>query len=181
MAWHKPLSKTFKLVQSDQEAQALSAQEVGIPLGSHPGSFAFVRKHHIHEGVDLYCRIGTPVLAVEAGVVVAVEPFTGPIAGSPWWLPTKCVMVEGLTGVVVYGEIDPLQAIESGMRVKRGAQLGTVVRVIKRDKGRPLSMLHLELHYQGARSAPEWTSITGRPTTLRDPTPYLFGMMLNQK
>ncbi len=36
---------------------------------------------------------------MEAGVVVGVEDFTGPAAGSPWWLPTKAVLVEGASGV----------------------------------------------------------------------------------
>ena len=42
--------------------------ETEVPLPPHhPGSFAFERRYHVHEGVDLYCREGEPVYAVEAG------------------------------------------------------------------------------------------------------------------
>jgi hypothetical protein len=49
----------------------------GIPAHPHPGAFAARRRHDVHTGVDLYCSEGEPVLAVEDGDVVNVEPFTG--------------------------------------------------------------------------------------------------------
>ena len=52
-------------------------------LPDEPGRFGTVRKHEVHTGVDLYTYPGMPVLAVEAGVVVAIEKFTGLEAGSP--------------------------------------------------------------------------------------------------
>lgn len=144
----------------------------GLPFGAHPGAFGFVRKNHVHEGVDLYAPIGTPVMAVEAGVIVSIEPFTGPAAGSSWWLDTMSVMVEGESGVVLYGEIEPLPGIRVGMKVDLGQCLGELVQVLRTDKGRPMTMLHLELHVAGTREALEWTN--SRPVTLRDPTPFLW-------
>jgi hypothetical protein len=76
-------------------------------LPDTPGRFGAVRKHDVHTGVDLYCAVSAKVVAVEAGEVVAIEPFTGPDAASPWWLSTEAVLVEGASGVVVYGEVHP--------------------------------------------------------------------------
>ena len=133
-----------------------------------PGQFGAVRKHDIHTGVDLYCPEGSVVVAVEDGIVVAVEDFTGSDAGSPWWLPTKAVLVEGASGVVVYGEVQPLLA--EGSEVLRGMSVGKVLRVIRRDKGRPLAMLHLELMAPGTRTTLWWKLGQDQPAALRDPT-----------
>ena len=144
---------------SDSESfRVLPEGLTGLPLRPHPGAFGVQRQHHVHEGVDLYCEPGTPVFAVEAGVVVRVMPFTGPRAGLPWWLDTQAVMVEGPSGVVLYGEIEA--SVAEGAYVEGGQQLGQVTRVLRHDKGRPLSMLHLELHEPGTRSAPEWRTLS---------------------
>ena len=144
----------------------------GLPLGDHPGAFGVKRKHHIHEGVDLYCPEGSVVQAVEEGVVVAVIPFTGTIASppSPWWHDTWAVLVEGPSGVVVYGEI--ASRVMVGDPIVPGWSMGYVKQVLKEDKGRPMSMLHLELHKPGTRDAYEW--IDKRPESLLDPTPFLL-------
>jgi len=146
----------------------------GLPLKPHPGAFGFERKNHIHEGVDLYVLEGTPVLAIEGGVVVAILPFTGEHAGSPWWHDTWAVMVEGATGVVLYGEIKPL-VLQLGARVHQGVCLGNVTPVLKNDKGRPMSMLHLELYEHGQREPLEWAPGQPRPKGMVDPTAMLCG------
>lgn len=146
--------------------------ETALPLGDHPGAFGVVRKHHCHEGIDLYCADGIPVYAVEDGTVVAVIPFTGARAGMDWWEDTDAVLVEGASGVVVYGEITPACAM--GDILRAGDLIGHVKRVLKIDKGRPMSMLHLELHTHGTRQAPEWPVGTEKPETLRDPTDFLL-------
>jgi murein DD-endopeptidase MepM/ murein hydrolase activator NlpD len=171
MPWISPLR--LKLVPSKDSLSftTLKNGETALPLAPHPGAFGVQRKHHFHEGVDLYCPEGTPVHAVEDGQVVAVLPFTGAKAGMDWWEDTDAVLVEGATGVVVYGEISP--AVQSGAHVKAGEILGHVKRVLKVDKGRPMSMLHLELHAHGARVAPEWPVNGEKPGTLLDPTLYL--------
>jgi hypothetical protein len=147
----------------------------GIPVGDeHPGAFGYVRRNHVHEGVDLYCEDGTVVRAVEDGTIVAIIPFTGGHATppSPWWRDTWAVLVEGSSGVVVYGEITPYGQI--GDTVLAGWTVGHVAQVLTKDKGRPMSMLHLELHDHGTRDAYEWTEESGRPASLLDPTPHLL-------
>jgi murein DD-endopeptidase MepM/ murein hydrolase activator NlpD len=153
--------------------QHMAPDQTGLPLAPHPGAFGVRRAHHTHEGVDLYAPHGTPVFAVEPGVVVAVKPFTGPHAGPTLahWLDTWAVFVEGPSGVVVYGEVAPTIAV--GATVAAGETLGTVITVLAKDKGRPRAMLHIELHVAGSRIAPEWLVHDERPAQLLDPTPYL--------
>lgn len=148
-----------------------------LPLGSHPGAWGVQRKNHVHEGVDLYAPAGTSVYAVEDGVVSGVIEFTGPTAGSPWWLDTKGVWIEGQSGAVLYGELTPCVAV--GHHVSAGDLVGHVARVLRHDKGRPTSMLHLELHSPGTVTAPEWRSRDSKPPTLRDPTSFLLTAIPN--
>lgn len=144
----------------------------GLPIGAHPGAFGVVRKNHTHEGVDLYVPSGTLVQPVEKGIVVHIEAFTGEHAQTPWWHNTWAVFVEGPSGVVVYGEIEPAGILKIGDQVDpKVSILGQVIPVLKKDKGRPGCMLHLELHTKGARQAPAWEG--DRPSTLLDPTAYL--------
>src|SRR6185369_11326283 len=105
------------IASADGESfRTTAAGETVVPLPPHPGAFAAVRAHHVHEGVDLYCPEGTCVTAVEAGEVVAIVAFTGPRAGSPFWLDTDAVLVEGPTGVVVYGELAPSVVLGASVR-----------------------------------------------------------------
>lgn len=151
----------------------MPAGYTGIPLGDdHPGAFGYRRANHRHEGVDLYVPEGTEVVAVEPGVVVAVIPFTGQHAqpSSPWWHDTWAVLVEGPTGVVVYGEVTP--AVQVDDLLEASQTIGHVKQVLVNDKGRPMSMLHLELHKPGTRDAFEW--LDARPESLLDPTSELL-------
>jgi hypothetical protein len=171
MSWHPPIN--LALIPSDDSMsfQAMKPGETALPLPPHPGAFSVARAHHVHEGVDLYCAEGTAVEAVEAGTIVAIIPFTGPKADSGWWHDTDALLVEGASGVVLYGEIETNKQV--GDTVQRGETLGQVKQVLKTDKGRPMSMLHLELHDTGTRDAYEWTAAGGKPPSLRDPTPFL--------
>lgn len=171
--WRCPLPLGLTPTGDSQSYLTQAPGSTGLPLAPHPGAFGVVRAHHIHEGVDLYCPEGTPVMAVEDGVVVAVLPFTGPSAGLPWWLDTDAVLVEGASGVVVYGEIATRAGLAAGSRVAAGEVLGQVVRVLRHDKGRPVSMLHLELHAHGTRAVVDWHPDMAQPPSLRDPTPFL--------
>lgn len=156
---------------SDSESfRSHDSYTTGLPLPPHPGAYGVKRKHHTHEGVDFYVPIGTPVTAVEAGVVTKVDIFTGPELNQHWWHPTKAVWVDGASGTVVYGEIAP--HVKVGQVLEQGELIGVVLRVLTKNKGRPTSMLHLELHDLGSRSAPEWKS--DKPPELRDPTPHLM-------
>lgn len=168
--WVVPIDRV--LVPTADRNLLVKAHQTQLPLAPHPGAFGVRRKHHTHEGVDLYCPTGTLVTAVEPGMVVAVIAFTGPCATppSPWWQPTWAVLIEGASGVVVYGEIQP--QVRVGQEVRSGVPIGTVMRVLIKDKGYPLSMLHLELHVSGTRDAYDW--VDERPPSLLDPTPFLL-------
>ena len=144
----------------------------GIARATSPeGAFGARRRHDMHTGIDLYAPEGTSVVSVEEGSVIAIEAFTGPEASSPWWLPTEAVLVEGPTGVVCYGEVKPLVAV--GDYLPRGGLVGEVQRVLRVDKGRPMSMLHLELYTAGVRTTCWWMLNERKPDWLFDPTPFL--------
>lgn len=172
MVWSNPIAHDLIPTRDTESFRDMGERETGLPLAPHPGAFGVERKNHIHEGVDLYAPEGTTVRAVEDGYVVGIIPFTGPHADSPWWCDTWAVLVEGRSGVVVYGEI--IATIENGITVRAGEAIGHIQRVLRKDKGRPMSMLHLELHHPGTRDVFEWTPETGRPDTLLDPTPLLM-------
>ena len=131
----------------------------GIPSKNHPGSFLCKRKHHTHTGVDLYCDDGQIVRAVEDGTVVGIEHFTGPQDNSPWWNDTDCILIEGASGVVCYGEVSIPNFIKIGTKVSRGRYIANVKRVLKEGKERPdimghsTSMLHMELYPHGKYTA----------------------------
>lgn len=142
-----------------------------IPNHDHEGGFGYRRQYDIHTGVDLYAAHGQIVCAVADGVVVAVEDFTGPKAGSPWWRNTQAVLVESEFGVVCYGEIKTSAKV--GDVIKAGHWIGTVETVLKKYKGKPTSMLHFELYKPGTKSSVTWSLSEDKPECLLDPTRYL--------
>lgn len=142
-----------------------------LPRGSHPGAFGVKRKHHIHEGVDIYAPAGATVWSMCEGTVVRIAPFTGPSVNQPHWLDTFCVMIQTRYGVLNYGEITPHPGLREGQVVKRGTKLGTVSRVLVNDKGRPLHMLHFERYVNGTTNfVSSWELNEPTPSTLLDPT-----------
>lgn len=175
--WYSPLNLTLIPTDDPMSFQSMSLFETGIPFGNHPGAFGFKRKYHTHEGVDLYCKEDEVVWPVECGVVTAIAPFTGEIADppSPWWHNTYSVMVEGESGAVLYGEIIPAADIKVGKILTSRTVVGTVTQVLKKDKGRPMTMLHLELHKPGTTIAKEW--VDTRPESLLDPTKHLLSIV----
>lgn len=170
--WRNPLPLALTPSGDGLSFQGMPRDTTALPLTPHPGAFGVQRRHHVHEGVDLYCPENTPVCTVEPGRVVEVLPFTGPTAGLPWWQDTDVVLVEGPSGVVAYGEVAP--AVQKGQVLQTGDIVGHVKQVLTKDKGRPMSMLHLELHAAGARACPEWPLGAPRPVTLQDPTGHLL-------
>ena len=170
--WRNPLPLALAPSEDSLSFLSLPAGTTALPLVPHPGAYAVERRHHVHEGVDLYCLDGTQVTAVEPGRVVTVGFFTGPAAGYPWWNDTHVVLVEGPSGVVAYGEVEPV--VQVGQVLQTGDTVGKVKTVLKKDKGRPMSMLHLELHEPGTRICPEWPAGAEKPPTLRDPTEHLL-------
>jgi murein DD-endopeptidase MepM/ murein hydrolase activator NlpD len=155
----------------------LPLDEFTMPTEASQGIFGTVRRFDIHTGMDLYCRLGDPVYAIEDGMVVNVCAFTGPEAGTNWWNDTQAVLVEGKSGVILYGEVDAL--VRTGDVVLEGDVIGKILRVLKTDKGRPMDMLHLELYEPGYRGDGEvWNHDQPKPAMLLDPT-YLIEQ--NQK
>lgn len=161
---------------SDSDSyKTLKVSEVGIPLAPHVGAFGVKRKHHIHEGIDLYADEGEPVWAINEGVVTSIYIFTGPVVGMPWWRETWAMAVQDETGSWVYGEIEPDPDIHVGDLVRANELLGTVKRVLVKDKGRPTSMLHLERWKLGCIPyTRNWLGGQPQPEFLEDPTPYLL-------
>ena len=142
-------------------------------LPDEKGSFGSVRKFDTHTGIDLYCEIGTLVLAVEAGTVISIENFTGEKAGFPWWNDTQAILISGESGVVVYGECE--SKVKIGDNILAGQEIGIInTPVLKSYKGRPTVMLHLELMKHGELVTTLWKE--KRPEGLLDPTPYLLNI-----
>lgn len=146
-----------------------------IPVGNHPGSFGIKRHEHYHTGVDLYAPYGCPVRAMESGKVIAITWFTGPSINMPWWNDTRAIYIEGKTGVFNYGEIQEFPHIKVGDMIDKGQPIGYVVTVLKKYKGRPMSMLHVELYDHGYIDTwGEWKIGDEKPLHLQNPTKYLL-------
>jgi len=154
-------------------------KETEINMFPHVGAFGTRRRHDIHKGIDIYAEIGTPVYPVEDGEVVDICPFTGPAAGFPFWEDTIGVYVAGKSGIVVYGELGSTE-LKIGDKVFAGdpfhqrTKIGEVARVLKTDKGRPVSMLHIELHKHNHIHTSQWKIGEKAPDGVLDPTPYLI-------
>lgn len=109
-------------------------------------SFGFKRKFDIHTGIDLYCSPKEPVYAIEDGIIMKIDWFTGQFVGSGWWNDTQYLGILGKSGYIIYGEILVNPNLKIGDTVKSGEFCGNVETVLKKDKGRPMSMLHIELY-----------------------------------
>lgn len=150
-----------------------------VPTGTHPGAFGARRKHDIHTGVDLYTAGTAQVRTVEAGIVVNIEEYTGANAGSPWWLPTKAILIKGKTGVVCYGEVQP-EHVVTGKTVDKGIVIGHVAPVLPQGKvrrdipGHSRFMLHLELYDHQTTESVWWHLNEDKPANLLDPTSFLL-------
>ena len=197
MTWLFPL----KMKKLGPTSNSMSFQyiditsEVEIPIKPHVGAFGIERRHDVHKGVDLYCPEGTEVFAVEDGVLCHIRPFTGKVAGCDWWENTWAVSVAGNSGIVVYGEIKHHgfrvigeSTVEGKQKfyiqekeVRQGDLIGHVKRVLKKDKGRPTSMLHLAMHRHGFLSNGVWEKGESQPFGLLDPTTHLIESAQNPR
>jgi len=124
--------------------------------------FGARRKFDVHTGVDLFCDHGDPIFAIEDGEITDICYFTGAVVGMPWWNETMAVAVEGESGVILYGEIDPMGGIAVGQKIKEGEIVGTALTVLKNGKGLPMTMLHIELYRYGYRGNWEIWNLDGR-------------------
>lgn len=152
-----------------------------IPKYYEPGSFGFQRKFEIHNGVDIYCKDGSNVHAVEDGIVVAIKQFTGRKLNMDWWLDTWAICVKGKSGVVCYGEMGETFNFNVGDNVKRNDILGKIKAVLPIEKIRydirnhNNAMLHIQLFkdYVDDDQLLNWYPNKERNKILLDPTPYL--------
>ena len=149
------------------EIKRYQAPLASFTVADEPGQFGAIRTHDVHTGIDLYCEPGADVYAVEYGIVVAIENFTGPKAESDWWHDTQAVLIEGPTGVICYGEIEAKLSV--GDQIVAGEPIGQVKTVLRKDKGRPMTMLHLELYRPGTRETTWWYHGEPQPDNLLDP------------
>lgn len=145
-----------------------------VPIGQVGGAFGFIRKHDVHTGVDLYCDNNSTVYAIECGEVVGIIDFTGKKADSPWWNETRAILIEGKSGVFVYGEVKEREGLKVGSNIECGEVIGEVITVLKHDKGKPMTMLHLELYEHKTRDVIWWELDKAKPVTLLDPTKILL-------
>lgn len=154
-----------------------------IPEPPHHGSFGAIRMYDVHTGVDIYLPNASPIIAIEDGIITGIINFTGPAAGSSWWNDTKAIMIESQSGVVVYGEIEPSPLLRVGSIVAAGKTIGHIKRVLKKDKGLPTAMLHVELYDSNTREVVDvWRLNTPRPIGLNDPTDLIrTRVCLNKK
>ena len=139
------------------------------------GAFGCIRKYDVHTGVDLYCNPGDKVHAIECGEVVGIIDFTGPKVDTPWWNDTRAIMIEGSSGVFVYGEVKEREGLKIGDNIECGDVIGEVVTVLKKDKGKPMTMLHVELYEHKFRDRDMvWELGKEKPEPLLDPTKILL-------
>lgn len=80
-----------------------------------------------------------------------------------------------------YGEIAVQVGIAVGARVHREDCLGGVKTVLRKDKGRPMTMLHLELYKHGTRETVWWHLGEPKPLNLLDPTPFLVAALAKEE
>lgn len=183
------VNKDFHLTMQDYSFKNKLPSETELILGTkHPGAFAFKRKNHIHEGIDVYAGYQEAVYNLFDGVVIAIRPFTGEhtqligILPSPWWNDTFCVLVKTKFGVINYGELTPDQSLSVGKQIKAGDNIGHVSRVLKKDKGRPLDMVHLERYTKDAIiPVVEWSIGAAKPRDLLPPGNLLLGLCLKKE
>jgi 3-polyprenyl-4-hydroxybenzoate decarboxylase len=177
--WFWPLELTPKKTTEDSNSflRISLEREVEIPIKYHFGAFGAMRRFDRHRGVDLYAPVGSKVFAVQKGIVKDIRPWTGKNADCDWWEDTDAISIEGEDGLVVYGEISVNQQLKIGDEIKTGDFLGTVLRVLKKDKGRPTSMLHLELRNPGFLRNMDKDWGMQLPEGLLDPTPFLVKSM----
>ena len=162
----KKLDTTTKSILTTHPVKRITS----LPEPNSPGYFGAIRKFDIHTGIDLYCDNHAEVYAIENGIVVGIEKFTGEHADSPWWENTWAILIESVSGVIVYGEIVICDTIQIGDTIHAGQCLGKVIKVLKADKGKnPTAMLHLELYDHGTISTVWWKLNTPKPDNLLNP------------
>lgn len=148
--------------------------KVRFPLATRPAEsykqgmrrFGSNRKGgRLHAGCDLYAKVGTPILAMDDGEVIAFYAF---------YLGTYALEVRHSSFIARYGEITKAlpAGVKAGAKITRGQTIGYVGHLT----GLNMSMLHLELY--GGKGTGPLTVKSGaykRRSDLIDPTAILDG------
>lgn len=169
----------------------LFLEDWGIP--TNPANlFGAVRRYDVHTGIDIFMHEGASVYLPFDGIVIKKGNFTGVNAEpfpSPWWNDTQYIIVQHdvpiwytdlLECYVLYGEINVRDDIEVGSKIPAGDVIGNVVRVLKNDKGFPMSMLHVEVYDECPASPAVWNHNEPKPDHLHDPLLFLNVCHYNQ-
>jgi murein DD-endopeptidase MepM/ murein hydrolase activator NlpD len=155
-----------------------------------PGRFWEDRGDRRHCGMDIHAPAGSDVVAVEAGEVLNVAPFTSPQT-LPYWNETYYVLIRHESGhFCKYAELG-MTAVLPGHPVEAGQIIGQVGMVlndraatadaplyIRKLKEAGLeSMLHLEVYRVMPKEMPNYLGGnllgTPMPDELVDPAQYL--------
>jgi hypothetical protein len=162
-----------------------------LPPEGTPGSFWEDRGDRHHMGVDLYAPPGSPVVAIEKGMVISAGVFTSSDL-VPYWTRTYEITIVHAPGILCrYAELGDT-TVERGDSVRGGGLIGHVGQVLNlalvgpdappyirslRDRGHG-SMLHLEVYSSLPGPSPgyrggNWFS-RERPAHLLDPALLLI-------
>lgn len=154
-----------------------------IPPEGHVGDFGFRRSFYHHPGIDIYCKDNQEVFAIEDGLVVNIEQFTGINANpsSPWWNDTFSILIEGQSGVIGYCELKLYDKIIVGSCIKEGDLIGFILPVLKKDKGNGTSMLHIEQYISGTTEHVTWFLDVPQPSQLVNPRNLLYNIINEDK
>lgn len=136
----------------------------------------------LHGACDLYAPVGTPVYAIQDGLI-------GTVCGYPVTWPHPYVFYKGSyalevtshdgSGIWRYCELMFLPAMRVGHGVKEGDLLGHIADLGNDSAGRKMpSMLHLELYSKTAQGALSISGFNkyGRRADLVDPTELLSAL-----
>jgi murein DD-endopeptidase MepM/ murein hydrolase activator NlpD len=118
-----------------------------------------------HAGIDIIASAGLPLVATEAGTIVAINPWAGADA--------KSLLLETDSGVVVnYGAVAPNSWKEFGIGVGSRVRAGEpIARIGRYPHGS--AMLHFELYLAGTRMNEKWGFGKAPPGNLLNPENYL--------
>lgn len=146
-----------------------------LPNKADLGAFGTPRKFDVHTGIDLYCNENEEIFAIEDGIIIAIEWFTGSKVDMPWWNDTQAIAIKGKSGVINYGEVIANATLNVGDIVKEGDLLGLVTPVLKKDKGKvpSTSMLHIELYSEYDGIWVVWGLGESQPKNLLNPLELL--------
>lgn len=172
----KPLQETFWYNPLGQGA------DIRIPVGAGQtnsiGSEEYHNPNLLKCGIDIVCLPNVSIYAVESGIVVSIETFFDN-KKKPWISSSKALLVAGDNGVVCYGNIEPCDEIEVGMKVSRGQPIGKTVswfsKPSKSEQGD--TRLRFELYRHNTKQRPKWRFDGPLPKSVLNPVPLLLPLI----